>query len=169
MFHEFDKDGSGAVSVDEAKSMLRQLGMPDGEVETLVAMYDSNNDGELQYDEFVSFLINSWDGLLVLYVWETKAVLSSSMDVSNARRPYPERKGATPALRRFFSSPVIGETDVTLVTWLAVVVIARLLCSPYVFPGLTCLIMALQDFWQSGALSQYATHQWARGVKQMLV
>ena len=59
MFHEFDKDGSGAVSVDEAKSMLRQLGMPDGEVETLVAMYDSNNDGELQYDEFVSFLINS--------------------------------------------------------------------------------------------------------------
>ena len=59
MFHEFDTDGSGSVSVEEVKGMLRKLHMPDNEIETLVAMHDTNNDGELQYDEFVSFLLHT--------------------------------------------------------------------------------------------------------------
>jgi Ca2+-binding EF-hand superfamily protein len=59
MFHEFDKDGSGSVSVDEVKVMLRKLQMPDNEIENLVAIHDKNNDGELQYDEFVSFLLHT--------------------------------------------------------------------------------------------------------------
>ena len=32
MFHEFDIDGSGSISVDEAKHMLRKLDIPDEEV-----------------------------------------------------------------------------------------------------------------------------------------
>ena len=59
MFEEFDKDGSGTVSVEEAKHMLRKLNIPDEEVETLVSIHDRNKDGELQYEEFVSFLLHS--------------------------------------------------------------------------------------------------------------
>ncbi len=59
MFHEFDTDGSGSISVTEAKHMLRKLNMADEEIETLVSIHDRNNDGELQYEEFVSFLCNS--------------------------------------------------------------------------------------------------------------
>ena len=59
MFDHFDKDGSQSISIDEAKSMLRQLNLPDSDVDTLVAMYDTDNDGELQYPEFVKFLVNT--------------------------------------------------------------------------------------------------------------
>ncbi len=60
MFRQFDQDGSGTVSTEEAKVMLRKLSMPDEEIELLVAMHDRNNDGELQYHEFVTFLLCSW-------------------------------------------------------------------------------------------------------------
>ena len=56
MFREFDADGSGSVSVAEVKPMLHKLGLKDEEIERLVAQHDANHDGELQYDEFVSFL-----------------------------------------------------------------------------------------------------------------
>ena len=59
MFNEFDKDGSGSVSVSEAKDVLRKLKIPDHEIEALVAQHDKNNDGELQYEEFVSFLLHT--------------------------------------------------------------------------------------------------------------
>ena len=59
MFKEFDKDNSGAISMAEAKLMLRRLRIPDSEVETLVAIHDKNQDGELQYEEFVEFLLHS--------------------------------------------------------------------------------------------------------------
>jgi Ca2+-binding EF-hand superfamily protein len=59
IFNEFDKDGSGAVSIEEAKAMLEQIDIPEEEVESLVRMYDSNKDGELQYGEFVAFLLHS--------------------------------------------------------------------------------------------------------------
>jgi len=59
MFNEFDADHSGAVSVDEAKPILRKLGLCDREIEDLIAKHDTNHDGELQYEEFVSFLLHS--------------------------------------------------------------------------------------------------------------
>ena len=59
MFREFDSDGSGSISVEEAKVMLRQLNIPDEEVETLVTLHDTNKDGQLQYDEFVTFVLSS--------------------------------------------------------------------------------------------------------------
>ena len=59
MFNRFDADKSKSVSVAEAKHMLRKLGIEDKDIEMLVAMHDTNKDGELQYDEFVSFLVHS--------------------------------------------------------------------------------------------------------------
>ena len=57
MFQEYDKDSNGSVSVKECKKMLRKLAISDSEVEALVMRHDTSGDGELQYDEFVAFLI----------------------------------------------------------------------------------------------------------------
>ena len=57
LFDEFDKDNSGSVSVLEAKQMLSKIEVPEDEVEGLVAIHDKNQDGELQYEEFVAFLL----------------------------------------------------------------------------------------------------------------
>ncbi len=47
------------MSVLEAKQMLGEIEIPEDEVEGLMAIYDKNQDGELQYDEFVAFLLKS--------------------------------------------------------------------------------------------------------------
>lgn len=60
MFRECDKDGSGSISTDEVKTMLSSLGIPSEEIETLVTLHDKNQDGELQYEEFVSFVLHTW-------------------------------------------------------------------------------------------------------------
>ena len=59
MFDEFDQDKSGSVSLSEVRPVLAHLGMSDDQIAELVARYDSNKDGELQYDEFISFLWES--------------------------------------------------------------------------------------------------------------
>jgi len=58
MFSEFDKDNSGSISINEAQTMFSRLGLQEKDVEELVAKYDVDNDGELQYFEFVALLMN---------------------------------------------------------------------------------------------------------------
>ena len=58
MFRQFDKDDSGSVSTEEVKGMLLQLGIPSEQIDKLVKMHDKNQDGELQYEEFVSFVLH---------------------------------------------------------------------------------------------------------------
>ena len=41
--------------MDEAKAAMKNLPLTDNEIETLVKAYDTNDDGRLQYDEFVKF------------------------------------------------------------------------------------------------------------------
>ena len=55
IFQEFDRDGNGYISMDEAKMAMKNLPLTDMEIETLVRAYDTNDDGRLQYDEFVKF------------------------------------------------------------------------------------------------------------------
>jgi len=55
-FHSFDTDGSGALSVDELKAVMTQSGgddpLSEEEINRLIAQFDDNGDGELQYEEF---------------------------------------------------------------------------------------------------------------------
>ncbi len=53
LFNEFDIDQNGKISMDEAKEAFRNLAFLEDEVENLVRVFDANNDGYLQYDEFV--------------------------------------------------------------------------------------------------------------------
>ena len=54
-FKHFDRDNKGYVTADDAKGIMREFGFGDAETETLVKTHDTNQDGVLQYEEFVHF------------------------------------------------------------------------------------------------------------------
>jgi len=55
-FIEFDRDGDGVVSIEEAHNVLQsQLGFSVNQSVELVRRYDLNGDGRLNYEEFVCF------------------------------------------------------------------------------------------------------------------
>jgi Ca2+-binding EF-hand superfamily protein len=56
MFMEYDKDGNGVVSLDEAHDILeKELAFTTEQSVELMKRYDKNGDGELSYEEFVKF------------------------------------------------------------------------------------------------------------------
>eukprot|EP00056_Hartaetosiga_gracilis_P004258 m.73027 g.73027 ORF g.73027 m.73027 type:complete len:147 (-) comp11766_c0_seq1:193-633(-) len=57
-FEAFDEDKSGQLSHDEIRSMLTGLeNRPtDREIEEMIRMMDQDGDGQIDYDEFVSFM-----------------------------------------------------------------------------------------------------------------
>jgi len=54
-FKEFDKEGKGYVSKEDAKGVLGGVLFTDEEVEQLFAKHDVNKDNMLQYEEFIQF------------------------------------------------------------------------------------------------------------------
>ena len=55
-FAEYDGDGNGQVTVEEAHEILRrELAFTPEQSIHLVKKYDKNGDGSLSYDEFVRF------------------------------------------------------------------------------------------------------------------
>lgn len=62
LFKQTDKDGSGFLNHDEIKSALKQiyegidLRLTDSQIDQLIAQVDSNNDGKVQYDEFIKLI-----------------------------------------------------------------------------------------------------------------
>ncbi len=55
-FQEYDQDGNGQVSAEEAHEILRkELSFNPEQSIKLVQRYDKNGDGQLSYEEFVIF------------------------------------------------------------------------------------------------------------------
>lgn len=56
-FRVFDRDGNGYISVDELRYVVTTFGeiLTEQEAEELIAMFDTNRDGKLEYEEFVSW------------------------------------------------------------------------------------------------------------------
>lgn len=62
IFNRFDKDKSGFIEKDELRELLitvsKQLNLPiltEKEIEEGLKQLDNNNDGKLQFDEFLNF------------------------------------------------------------------------------------------------------------------
>lgn len=59
-FEVFDKDKDGFVSRQELKTIMRSLGQNPSEddIEELMVTADSNQDGKISYDEFMTLISN---------------------------------------------------------------------------------------------------------------
>ena len=59
MFSLIDRDGSGMISKDELKELLYSQGYypSETELETMMGEIDSDNDGEIDFEEFVSYCV----------------------------------------------------------------------------------------------------------------
>ncbi|KAK4034689.1 hypothetical protein C8A01DRAFT_38848 [Parachaetomium inaequale] len=57
-FAVFDKDGSGTISSDELRNVLKSLGedLTDEEVDEMIKMADRNGDGSIDYHEFANIM-----------------------------------------------------------------------------------------------------------------
>ncbi|KAL2150466.1 hypothetical protein VTH82DRAFT_7029 [Thermothelomyces myriococcoides] len=57
-FKVFDKDGSGTISSDELRHVLKSLGenLTDEEVEEMIRLADRNGDGTIDYNEFANIM-----------------------------------------------------------------------------------------------------------------
>ncbi|KAK8615284.1 hypothetical protein V6N13_069061 [Hibiscus sabdariffa] len=56
-FQHFDKDNSGYITTEELEQGLREHGMHDGkEIKEIISEVDSDNDGRINYDEFVAMM-----------------------------------------------------------------------------------------------------------------
>ncbi|KAJ9537523.1 hypothetical protein OSB04_030256 [Centaurea solstitialis] len=56
-FQYFDKDNSGYITMEELEQAIREYGMNDGrEIKELISDIDTDNDGRINYDEFVAMM-----------------------------------------------------------------------------------------------------------------
>lgn len=56
LFSKYDFDGSGALTMDELPSLLRDLGIGEEAAETYSLLIDKDGSGEVTYDEFKAWL-----------------------------------------------------------------------------------------------------------------
>ena len=58
-FKVFDKDGNGFISADELRHVINNLGekLTDDEVDELIREADIDDDGQINYEEFVTLLM----------------------------------------------------------------------------------------------------------------
>ncbi|KAK8715621.1 hypothetical protein V6N13_042950 [Hibiscus sabdariffa] len=55
-FNYFDKDGSGYITADELQQACEQFGLQDVHLEDLICEVDQDNDGRIDYGEFVAMM-----------------------------------------------------------------------------------------------------------------
>lgn len=55
-FKTFDKDGSGKISLEEVKQILKVNNDDSKSIEEMVKSFDVDNDGEIDYNEFLTMM-----------------------------------------------------------------------------------------------------------------
>ena len=58
-FKEVDVDGNGTVSPEELQKFMKEQGekIPEGVINVMVAMVDTDGDGKINYEEFLQMAI----------------------------------------------------------------------------------------------------------------
>jgi len=62
-FSYFDKDGSGYITVDELQKACEEFGIEDVRLEEVIREIDQDNDGRIDYNEFVAMMHKGNAGL----------------------------------------------------------------------------------------------------------
>ncbi|KAL1330344.1 hypothetical protein HN51_047575 [Arachis hypogaea] len=57
-FTYFDKDGSGYITQDELQQACDEFGIEDARLEEIIKEIDQDNDGRIDYNEFVAMMQN---------------------------------------------------------------------------------------------------------------
>ena len=62
-FKVFDRDGNGLISAVELKTVMKQIGenLSDSDIAEIIKSGDKDNDGFLNYDEFIRMMIDPVD------------------------------------------------------------------------------------------------------------
>ncbi|CAH1796682.1 unnamed protein product [Owenia fusiformis] len=55
-FRIYDRSGSGEISKEDLEYCLNKMGNKSASVDSIIAEADKNNDGKIQYDEFVDLM-----------------------------------------------------------------------------------------------------------------
>jgi calmodulin len=57
-FRVFDNDGSGTMSADELKDVMREMGeqIDESDMDSLMRCMDVNGDGQIDYEEFADIV-----------------------------------------------------------------------------------------------------------------
>ncbi|XP_052198562.1 calcium-dependent protein kinase 20-like [Diospyros lotus] len=62
-FSYFDKDGSGYITKDELQQACEQFGLADAHLEEIIREADQDNDGRIDYNEFVAMMQDTGFGI----------------------------------------------------------------------------------------------------------
>jgi hypothetical protein len=62
-FQYFDKDGSGYITADELQLACEEFGLGDVQLEEMIREVDEDNDGRIDYNEFVAMMQKPTMGL----------------------------------------------------------------------------------------------------------
>ncbi|TVU50255.1 hypothetical protein EJB05_01621 [Eragrostis curvula] len=62
-FQYFDKDGSGYITADKLQQACVEFGIEDVQLEDMIGEVDQDNDGRIDYNEFVAMMQKSTTGL----------------------------------------------------------------------------------------------------------
>jgi Ca2+-binding EF-hand superfamily protein len=57
-FRKWDCSGTGTISEDDLKSILRKTGVTDEQMDVLFKAMDANQDGKVAYEEFINYLFS---------------------------------------------------------------------------------------------------------------
>ena len=60
VFTVFDQDGSGTNSAEELRAAMKVIGekLTEEEIEQAIKLADASGDGEVDYDEFIQFVLS---------------------------------------------------------------------------------------------------------------
>lgn len=60
VFTVFDQDGSGTISAEELRAAMKVIGekLTEEEIEQAIKLADASGDGEVDYDEFIQFVLS---------------------------------------------------------------------------------------------------------------